>query len=317
MYKRQSSSPARITRRAVLVSGAAAALASREVFAQSTPITIGVGSDPVFTPFYIAAHEKMFAAHGVEVVVKPFTDGGTAMDALVAQQVQLACASDATHLVRIARAPLRPLAVVQESGRYIKLVGRKGVSIAQMKKFGVVPASVSEYVTNLLVKKSGIDPASVQYVKSGPPEMAALLMRGDIDGYFVWEPWPSNGVRSGGQALMTSDELGYKSTLWMTALAPWLESNKAAAQSILKALAQASEVARKDPQRAVAALSAVIKMPTATSVALLKELDLVVRDFNDQDFRTVSEISAYLAQQKVMAAPVDPGSFMQRGFYKG
>ncbi len=306
----------RCSRRTVLMTVGAATLAGRQVFAQGAPIAIGVGSDPVFTPFYIAAHEKMFSAAGLDVVVRPYTDGGTAMDALVAQQVQLACASDATHLVRVGRAPLRPLAVTQSSGRYIKLVGRKGMPISQMKKFGVVPASVSEYVTNLLLKKSHTDAASVKYVKSGPPEMPALLARGDIDGFFLWEPWPMNGVRAGGEVLMTSDELGYVSTLWLTALGPWLEANKPAAQTVLKTLAQASEIARKDPQRAATAINAIIKMPTATSLALLKEMDSVVRDFNDQDIRTTAAISEFLTEQKVTPAPVDPKSFMQRSFYK-
>jgi NitT/TauT family transport system substrate-binding protein len=297
--------------------GVGAVAAGRYAFAQGGPIIIGVGSDPVFTPFFVAAHEKIFAAQGVDVVVKPYTDGGTAMDALVAQQAHLACASDATNLVRAARAPLRALAVVQESGRYIKLVGRKGLSVNQIKKFGCVPASVSQYVTELLIKKFHVDPASVQLVKSGPPELPALLARGDIDAFFLWEPWPTNGVRQGGEVLMTSEDVGYKATLWLTALGPWLESNKAAAQSVLKALSQASEITRKDPQRAAAAVQAVTKIPVTTTLALLGELDSVVRDFNEQDEWTTSSISKFLVQQKATAERVDPSGLLQRGFYKG
>jgi NitT/TauT family transport system substrate-binding protein len=310
----------KLSRRSVLVSGgglAACAFGGLPSFAQGTPISIAVGSDPVFTPFYVAAHEKLFAAQGVDVLVKTYTDGGSAMDALVAQQVNMACASEPTHLVRLARAELRPLAVVQESGRYVKLVARKGLRVNQIKKFGFVPGSLSEYLTGLVIKKVGLDPATLQNVKSGPPELPALLARGDIDAYFCWEPWPSLGIRQGGEVLMTSEEVGYKTALWLTPVASWLDTNKAAAQSVLKALKQASELVQKDPQRAAVAVQAVTKIPTAQTLPLLKELDSVVRDFSDQDHRTTVAISEFLVQQKALSAPVDPTRFLQRGFFKG
>jgi len=307
-----------ISRRAVVLGGVAACYVGSSAYAQANPVSIGVGADPGYTPVLVAAHEKLFAVQGVDVIVKSFSDGGTAMDALVAQQVNLASASEPTTLVRLSRADVRPIAVVQESGRIIKLVVRKGItSPKQIKKFGLVPGSVSEYVTSLLIKKSGIDTASVQLVKSGPPELPALLARGDVDAFFVWEPWPTNGVRQGGEILMTSEDVGYKTALWLSALGPWFEANRAAAQAILKAIKQGAEIARTDPQRAAAAVQAVIKTPPQTTLSILKDLDSVVRDFNDQDVRTVNEISEFLTQQKAIPAPVDPARFLQLGFFKG
>jgi ABC-type nitrate/sulfonate/bicarbonate transport system substrate-binding protein len=62
----------------------------------------------------------------------------------------------------------------------------------QIKSIGFVPGSVSEYATERMFAKFGIDPKSVNLVRIGPPEAPALLARGDLDGYFMWEPWPSN-----------------------------------------------------------------------------------------------------------------------------
>lgn len=309
-----------VSRRSVLVGAAGAmatAMVGRTAMAQGAPITIAVGSDPVFTPYFVAAQEKLFAAQGLNVIVKPFTDGSTALDALISRQAQLACASEPTHLVRKARADLKALAVTQEGPTYVKLVGRKGITIEQIKKIGVVPGSVSEYVTNLLIKKRGLDLNKLQVVKSGPPEMPALLARGDIDAFFVWEPWPTMGLRQGAEVLTTSDEVGYKSNLWLTTLGPWLDTNQAAAQSILQALKKGAEVARSDPKRAAAAIQAVIKMPPATSMPLLAELQQTVRDFSEGDARTVVGISDFLMQNKAIAAPVDPKSILQTGFFKG
>ncbi|MFX5812994.1 ABC transporter substrate-binding protein, partial [Acinetobacter baumannii] len=87
---------------------------------------------------------------------------------------------------------LRPLAVTYQSKTYVKLVARKAITSAdKIKKFGIVAGSVSEYVTGLTLKTLNIDAAKVEMVRSGPPELPALLARGDIDAYFVWEPWPT------------------------------------------------------------------------------------------------------------------------------
>src|SRR6266436_4369004 len=126
------------------------------LLAQDAPFKIGVGSDPVFSSFYLAAHEKMFEAEKLNVAVQLYADGGEAMNALVAQQVSLAAAVEPTNMVRFARAELRPLAVVYQSGRYVKMVVGKDVeSLEKIKKFGIVAGSISEYCTLLALKKIG------------------------------------------------------------------------------------------------------------------------------------------------------------------
>jgi len=307
-----------VSRRAFLAGSVAAAAARPSgLFAQNAPIKIGVGSDPVFAAFYLAAHEKMFAAENLDVVVQALADGGESLNSLVAQQVHLGAAAEPTHMVRFARAEMRPLAIVYQSGRYIKMVLAKDVeSPEKVKKFGIVAGSVSEYSTLLLLKKLGIDPSAVQMVKSGPPELPALLARGDIDAYFAWEPWPTNGVRQGGRVVMTSKDVGYTDTIWLTPSAAWLEANADAAHTILKVLAKASDIVVKDPQRAAAAVQAVIKMPPSQTLTLLKDMDPVVRDFTDADYQSYDGIAAFLAERKITPGLVDYKRVLQRGFYK-
>ena len=307
-----------VSRRAFIAgSVAAAAGGASGAFAQAAPIKIGVGSDPVFASFYLAAHEKMFAAANLDVVVQPLTDGGEALNSLVAQQVHLAAAAEPTHMVRFARAEMRPLAVVYQSGRYIKMVLGKNIDSPEMaKKFGIVAGSVSEYSTLLLLKKLGVAPNTVQMIKSGPPELPALLARGDIDAYFAWEPWPTNGVRQGGRVALTSKDVGYTDTMWITPTVGWLEANGDAARGILNVLAKSCEIVVKEPQRAAAAVQAIIKMPQTQTLALLKDMDPGVRDFTDADYQSYDGIADFLAERKITPGPVDYKRVLQRGFYK-
>jgi NitT/TauT family transport system substrate-binding protein len=309
-------------RRNLLLGGAsmiaAGTLPSIPALAQGAPVTIGVGADPVFTAFFVAANEKLFAKHGANVQVQSYTDGGEALNALVANQVNMACAGEPTHIVRLSRAELRPLAVTYQSKTYLKLVARKGIAKAdQIKKFGIVAGSVSEYVTGLTLKKLNIDSSKVEMVRSGPPELPALLARGDIDGYFVWEPWPTLGVQQGGHILMTCGDVGYTSTLWLSATASWLGANKEVAGNILKALAEAAEITRKDPPRAAQSVQAITRIPVPQTLNSLKDMDPVIRDFTDDDLKTANAIGDFLLSKQAIKAPVDMSKILQRGFYKG
>jgi len=300
----------------MLAAGAAPALPA---LAQGAPVIIGVGADPVFTAFYVAANEKLFAKYGApNVTVQSYTDGGEALNALVANQVQLGCAGEPTHIVRLSRAELRPLAVTYQSKTYVKLVARKAITSAdKIKKFGIVAGSVSEYVTGLTLKTLNIDATKVEMVRSGPPELPALLARGDIDAYFVWDPWPTLGVQQGGHILMTAGDVGYTSTLWLSANANWLAANKEVAGNILKALAEASEITRKDPPRAAQSVQAITRIPVPQTLNSLKDMEPIVRDFTDTDLKTANAIGEFLLSKQAIKAPVDMGKILQRGFYKG
>ena len=62
----------------------------------AAPIRIGVGSDPVFAGFFVAEKEGFFKDEGIEVALQTYSGGGEAMNALVADQVDIASASEST-----------------------------------------------------------------------------------------------------------------------------------------------------------------------------------------------------------------------------
>jgi len=144
----------------------------------------------------------------------------------------------------------------------------------------------------------------------------ALLARGDIDAFFAWEPWPTNGVKQGGRVVMTSKDVGYVDTMWITAAAGWFDANPEPARGILKVLARACEIVVHDPARAAAAVQAVTRIPVAQTLTALKDMDAGVRDFTDADFQSYDGIAAFLAQQKMTPGVVDFRRVLQRGFYK-
>ncbi|HZE45642.1 MAG TPA: NrtA/SsuA/CpmA family ABC transporter substrate-binding protein [Xanthobacteraceae bacterium] len=280
------------------------------------PIKIAIGVDAAFAPFYISKQNKLFEKHGVNVELVQFTQGGDALDAVAAGQMPLGGAAEPTTLIRAARTDIKVLGIYGQSGSYIKFVAKPGITDPkQARKLGVVPGSVSEFATEQMLAKLGVDRKSVELVKAGPPEFPALLARGDVDGYFLWEPWPTNGVKQGGKVLLTSGDVGYTYNMWLSASGAWLSAHQADAKAILAALAAACAIVRADPAAGAAAVQAEAKIPAATALESLKEIQCTVRDFTPADIASYDKIADFLAARKITPAKVDLSKVIQQGFY--
>lgn len=280
------------------------------------PIKIAVGVDSAFVAAYVAKRNKLFEKRGVNVELVQFTQGGDGLDAVVAGQIPIGGGGEPTTMLRAARADLKVLGVISQSGTYIKLVVKPEISDPkQLKKLGIVPGSVNEFVTEQMLAKYGVDPSTVTFVRAGPPEFPALFARGDVDGYFLWEPWPANGVKQGGKILLASGDVGYVYNLWLSANGAWLEKNTAAAKSIMAALSDACELVRADPAVGAAAVQAEAKIPAAIATDMLKEVQCVVRDFTPSDLSTYEKIAAFLKSKKLLPAEFDAKKIFQVGFF--
>jgi len=301
----------------VLVAGILAVLPHAPTLAQE-PIRVAVGIDPAYSPFFVAQQQDLFAKEGVNgVQVVQYAQGGEALDGIVAGQNQMGAATEASVLNRATRGDIRALAVFSQSPKFIKLVVRDGIdSVKDVKKIGIVPGSVNEYATAKLLSANQVDAAAVEYVRAGPPEFPALLARGDVDGYVMWEPWPSNGVKAGGKILAYSGDFGYVYNLVIAANGPWLDANTEQAKGVVRALADACKQITEDLSRAASATQAIAKIPAAQTMELLKDVECRVRDFTAEDVANYKEIAAFLAERKITQSEADVDKALQIGFVK-
>ncbi len=290
--------------------------------ADSPPIRFAVGIDPAFTPMFLAKHEKMFDEAGLNVQLQQFTQSNEGLDSINAGLIDLVGAAEPGTLTRITRGDIRPLAIYEQSGKYIKLVVQSGITdVSQIKKFGIIPGTSSEYVTHRLLDKFKIDPKSVELVNAGPPELPALLAGKSIDAYFVWEPWPSVGIKQGGKVLMTSADVGYTYTMWLSANGAWLDKNRDAAKKVVATLAKACAVVQEgvangDLSRPVTANRALAKLPREQTESFLRDVECVVRDFTPEDLESYDQIAEFLHQAKMTPVKADYRKVMQFGFVK-
>jgi NitT/TauT family transport system substrate-binding protein len=301
---------------AALALSIAVAMSSAAGAQTKEPIKLAVGVDAAYVPIYLSKQAKLFEKHGVNVELVQFTQGGDALDAVAAGVAPMGGAAEPTTLIRAARTDIKVLGIYGQSASYIKMVVKAGITDPkQLKKVGIVPGSVSEFSTEQMLTKYGIDPKSVEMVKAGPPEFPALLARGDVDGYFLWEPWPTNGIKQGGKILLTSGDVGYSYNMWLSANGGWLAGHQAEAKSVLAALAEACAIVRADPAKGAAAVQAEAKIPAAIALETLKEVQCIVRDFTPADRATYDKIADFLASKKITPSKVDLGKVLMQGFY--
>jgi NitT/TauT family transport system substrate-binding protein len=97
-----------------LLVGLVAALASSLLVSAAAKvddpaITIAVGVDPAFTPFFVADAQGMFKKEGLNVQIQQHANAGVAADALVARTVDVAGVPDFNLLIRAPRVPLKAI----------------------------------------------------------------------------------------------------------------------------------------------------------------------------------------------------------------
>jgi ABC-type nitrate/sulfonate/bicarbonate transport system substrate-binding protein len=271
------------------------------------PISLSVGIDSVYAPMFLAQTEGLFEEHGVNVNVRQFAQGGEGMDAMVAGNIDTAGSADSTVLARAAREDIRALGIfVEDKGNYVKLVTREGIDDpSQIKRMGIVPGSISEYGAFKLLRSEGIDPASVELIPTGPPELPALLEQGDVDGFVIWEPWPTQAEEMGGKVLMKSGEFDLSYVLVVAARKEWLDGHRKEAQAIMDALAEAADQVEQDPEAAAEAAGAQAKLPPEQVEQAVADLEFEVRGFEQSDTATWGEIADFLVERDLVAQKPD------------
>ncbi|MFV2103505.1 ABC transporter substrate-binding protein [Micromonospora sp. LOL_024] len=282
--------------------------------ATSAAVNFGVGVDPAYSPIYLADQDNLFDQAGLNVTVTQYQEGTGGLDAILAKQGQVTASTESSLLNRATRGDIKGLAVFSQSPSFIKLVARSGITdVAGIKKYGVVPGTVNEYATNKVLDTEGISRDAVEFVNASPAEMPALLQRGDVDGYIMWEPWPSRGVANGGTVLLTSGDIGYVYNLIVGVDGAWYEANQETAKKVVETIAQACEQITADPAKAGTVTETAIKVPAAEAQALLDGVQCQVRDFTDADIERYHEIAQFQQDSKIVDQKADPAAVMVRG----
>lgn len=283
----------------------------------SSKVRVSVGIDTAYAPMFVAKHYGIFRKHGLDVDLVQFAQGGEGVDAMIAGTIDAGGSGDATVLGKSTRGPLKAFAIFQESGDYIKVAVRREITnVRQIRRIGIVPGSLSQYGAFRLLDYFRIPRTSVRFVSGGPPEMPALLSRGDIDAFVMWEPWPSRAVELGGRVLMRTKAFRYSYVLFLLGSANWFENHRADARKLVRAIAEASRRIEASPRLAAVATQREVRIPAEDSLKAVREIDFGVRDFTASDLASFERISDFLLEQRIVRERPNARELVVRGFVR-
>ncbi|NKY43819.1 ABC transporter substrate-binding protein [Nocardia cerradoensis] len=281
-------------------------------------LRIAVGIDASYAPFFVADQKGLFKEAGLDVHLVQFGSGGEAVDALSSGQVQLAGSSDTTTIAQLRQNPsLRAMYSYEASGDYIKVVLRNGLEApAAGQKFGIVPG-LGQISTEKYLEAHGVRPESVKMIKATPTDMPALLGRGDIDGYVLWEPWPTAALRQGiGHVVARTGDYNWLYHHWAITTQPWLAGHENDALTVARVLDKATQLVESDPAAAAAATKSAVNVAEDQTITAIRDIDFGVKNLTTDDIAAAQSVVDFYKKLGALTEQPDLRSAMLADWYK-
>jgi ABC-type nitrate/sulfonate/bicarbonate transport system substrate-binding protein len=300
----------------------ASALASVPLGARAqtlTKMTIATGVDPAFSQFYVAKEGGLFEKNGLDVTINTGPSGSAMVPFLVNNQVQAAYGSD---LAGVINHQVDPNIVAVADGTYLanweSVVARDIDSLEGLKgkKVGVAMGTGAEIFWRRLLAQRKLNPADYTLVNVEAPEMLAALERNDINGFAVWEPWPTRTLKAvKGAKIVATNANVYNNINFIYMNRGWIEQNRGTAEKFIKALCEANDVIEKDRPAAATMVAKFLKMPVELATELMPKLEFDMT-WTPRSLEAIRDSAQLLSDQKKLKAPLDYNKYVYMDLLK-
>jgi len=278
-----------------------------------TKMTIATGVDPAFSQFYVAKEAGLFEKNGLDVTINTGPSGSAMVPFLINNQVQAAYGSD---LAGVINHNVDNKVVAVADGTYLvkwlSVVGRNVQSLDELKgkRIGIAKGTGSEIFWSRVLAKRNLQAADFKIVDIEAPEMLAATERGDIDGFAVWEPWPTRTLQAvKGTKILQDAEGIYNNINFVYMNRGWIEQNRETAEKFMRALVQANDLIGSDRPAAAKMVAKFLKMPEALAVELMPKVEFDMT-WTDRAVATIKIAEEQLASQKKLKAPLDYSQYV-------
>jgi NitT/TauT family transport system substrate-binding protein len=137
----------------------------------------------------VAADQKLWAKHGIEVSTKVFTNGPLQVTALNAGDLDFGYIGPGA--VWLPASGKAKIVSVNSLGNADRVVAQAGITdLAQLKgkKVGVPEGTSGDMILTLALKKAGLSAGDVQRVPMDPATIVSAFSSGQIDAAGIWYP---------------------------------------------------------------------------------------------------------------------------------
>lgn len=246
------------------------------------PVRIGVSETILSLPLFVAQSEGLFAKRGVDVTLVKCVGGNRCMKNMLAGQTDLATATELPVVFNsFERADFAILTSFVSTSNDVKVLARKKANVSQAqelrnKKLGYIKGTASQYVLDLVLVYSGVDPSTVTPIAITPETALQALAKAEVDALCIWEPFASQIQKElvSEVNLVPAPRL-YTETFNLIATKPVIKTRPRDLELILLALKDSTEFINQNPDKAKTLLAQRFDVPMA----------IVNSIFNDYRFK--------------------------------
>ncbi|MEH2543557.1 ABC-type nitrate/sulfonate/bicarbonate transport system substrate-binding protein [Bradyrhizobium sp. AZCC 2262] len=252
----------------------AAVMALGAVPSPAQDITIGEGIALGWGQFFVADHDKTWEKHGLIPKVSTFASGRLVLDALVGGGVVIGTAAETPVVFATLNGlPVRIIATMNRHEPF-DLVAIKDIKTnkdIKGRRIGYSQGTNAHLYLSKLLKQEGLSWSDITAVSLNPGDFVSSLAGGAIDGFIWTEPHLSQAV---GQApdkfhIIRAEGL-YNTYSTVITLQSTIDSKPDLLVKALKALIEADDNIKRDPDAAATLTAERIKLDPAIAKAFWK-----------------------------------------------
>ena len=276
-----------------------------ETWAQAgrkVPIRMGTDVSTMGLAFWVADSEGIFDKHGIRPMLKIHEIGFQALLAVGAGEADTSIQSESPTIVNIAKGiDAVIIATIARGPQTYKAVARREISGPKDlvgKRIGVTMGSGGEFFLVRYLKKHSINTKAVTIQNAGPPELTAMLYKGEVDAVFTWEPFGRKILSleraSERLAQFATGKDYYDPSYLLTVGRKFTEDNPEAIKSLLTALAESNTFISKNPEKAVQIAQRTLRTTRAEATASLNDYVTVAPILDKDTIEALTDISLWL-----------------------
>ena len=303
----------------VVVVGAAFVLSqdslTGDIISANEHVTLSINILPNSALIFIAEEKGYFAEQGLIIDYKGFPTGKLALDALIGGGSDIATTADVPiALAGVAGQDISVIATIESSTDNIQVVARKDSGIVSPedlrgKDIATTRGGGSLFFTYKFLERHGMDISDVNFVFLSPSDMVTTLVRGDIDAFIVFEPYPFLAIEKlGSDNLMIFNPSDLYGETWnIVVMKDFEKENPEVIKRFLKSLLKAETFLKENPEESLLIVSEYSETEPGMLSEIMKKQDyeVVLNDLltdsldeeavwaMEQGFTTATELPDY------------------------
>jgi len=143
---------------------------------------------------YVADHGKFFVKNGLDLVIRDYDTGVTAINAMSKGEVDIAGAAEFPFVRAVFQKEKIAVTACFDKFENDYIVGRKDRGIKKIadlkgKRIGVALKTINEFYLGRFLALNGMDMGDVVLVDLAPAQYVAAIAGGEVDAIIAWQPY--------------------------------------------------------------------------------------------------------------------------------